>query len=114
MTTRTTAYAWDIYAEQLYPHGYGYPLWQPDHNFPCGEVEIGDVGYIEKGGFFQLFNSMRNSDDRQALNGVPAAFEQFKPSKFLIYGPKQLITQRYIYSGIIKDVDVSGSVSAGG
>ena len=42
-------------------------------------VEIGDVGFIEKGRFVRLFNVMLPPDDDvNALQGVPESFRQLK------------------------------------
>ena len=48
MATNTRAAAWTIYAKQLYPQGYGYPLWQPDPDPKACPVDIADVGWLDK------------------------------------------------------------------
>ena len=65
-----TTTPWDIYAEQLSPVGYGYPLWipEPDHN--GREVLVGDVGWLHEGQFRPLFNA-RNASDRQPPGSDP-------------------------------------------
>ena len=111
--TRPTRYAWDTYAEQLFPQGHGYPLWMPDPDPSAGEVRIGDVGWIDQGGCFQLFNSTRNPDDRQVQGSVPSDFERLDPSTLHIAGPHQRITQRCVYSRTIEDFSMSGNASMG-
>lgn len=65
-----------IYADQLYGHGYGHPLWHPEPN-STGEVQIGDVGYIFEGAFVRLFNILLPPDDAEnKRNGVPEGFVQ--------------------------------------
>ena len=64
----------DIYAEQLIPLGYGYPLWQPEPT-KHGEVLIGDVGFISGGCFYRLFNAMLPQDDPINARGVPEEFQ---------------------------------------
>ena len=115
MTTNTgNRFAWDIYAEQLYPQGYGYPLWMPDYDPSASEVELCDVGWIERGGFFPLFNATRGEADRQIRGGVPAGFEPLDLSTLLRTGPHEDITQRCIHSRTIKNFCISGDASVGG
>ena len=107
-------YEWDVYAEQLFSRGHGYPLWMPDPDPSASEVEIGDVGWIERGGFFQLFNATRGSSDRQIQGAVPRGFQPLDLSALRIAGPHQNITQRSIHSRTIKDFRMSGSIAMGG
>ena len=112
-TTRPSRYAWDTYAEQLFPQGHGYPLWMPDADPSASEVEIADVGWIDQGGFFQLFNPTRNANGHQVQGDVPREFERLDPSTLRIAGPHQRITQRCIYSRTIEDFKMSGNASVG-
>ena len=112
-TTPRNTHAWNVYAEQLFSHGHGYPLWQPDPDRSAGEVEIADVGWIDQGGFYQLFNARRNPTDRQIRGSVPKGFEPFNPPNLIVSGPHELIKQRHIFSKTIEDVVVSGGVSSG-
>ena len=50
-----------LYADQLIPLGRGLPLWEPEPT-GLGEVLIGDVGYVDEGAFFRLFNAMLDAD----------------------------------------------------
>ncbi|OCH94844.1 hypothetical protein OBBRIDRAFT_788846 [Obba rivulosa] len=52
-----------IYAEQLFPLGYGLPLFGPEPTSPAplDDVQIGHVGYIAYGCFWPLFNSALTS-----------------------------------------------------
>ena len=56
-----------IYATEMstYVDG-GYPLWSPEVTAKEGEVQIGDVGYIDDGVFKRLFNIIRD-DAHKAL-----------------------------------------------
>ncbi|EPS99271.1 hypothetical protein FOMPIDRAFT_35773, partial [Fomitopsis schrenkii] len=58
-----------VYAKELFKSGKGYPLWQPEATEDDVEVELGDVGYLDKGGFCRLFNACRERDD--PLNNKP-------------------------------------------
>ncbi|KAI0707098.1 hypothetical protein C8Q76DRAFT_747972 [Earliella scabrosa] len=68
---------WDIYARSLEPLGYGYPLWGPEPSSEFGEVRLGDVGYIQRGHFCFLFNTMLEATHPVNMRGVPDAFETF-------------------------------------
>ena len=48
----------DTYAQELFPLGFGHPLWYPQPSGLTGneKIDIGDVGYIEDGAFVRLFN----------------------------------------------------------
>ncbi|GJE91470.1 hypothetical protein PsYK624_076200 [Phanerochaete sordida] len=62
------------YAEQLLSRGYGLPLWRPEPT-KFGEVQLGDVGFVEDGRFYRLFNVTRPADDPLNRFGVPEGFE---------------------------------------
>lgn len=65
---------WETYANELKSLGYGYPLWYPEPS-KNGEVQIGDVGYIEDGQFQRWFNVMADADDKCNPHGVPGGFQ---------------------------------------
>ncbi|TFY56100.1 hypothetical protein EVJ58_g7847 [Rhodofomes roseus] len=68
-------YAWDVYAQERLPLGHGYPLWDPRPDETAGEIEIGDVGYIEDGRFRRLFNpTLPRDDPANCAWGVPKDF----------------------------------------
>ena len=48
---------WNVYREQLLPLHHGYALWEPEpvKGF-YDKVSIGDVGYVERGFFYRMFN----------------------------------------------------------
>ena len=52
-----------VYAKELFRCGWGYPLWHPEASEDDVEVEIGDVGYLDKGAFYRVFNACRDEDD---------------------------------------------------
>lgn len=62
-----------IFAEQLVGRGHGLPLWRPEPT-KFGEVLIGDVGFVDEGAFYRLFNAMRRQDDPINRRGVPEEF----------------------------------------
>ncbi|KIP05411.1 hypothetical protein PHLGIDRAFT_119846 [Phlebiopsis gigantea 11061_1 CR5-6] len=64
---------WNVYASELVRLGYGHPLYYPEPTH-LGEVEIGDVGIVQEGRFFRLFNATRETDDPAHARGVPARF----------------------------------------
>ncbi|KAI0743152.1 WD40-repeat-containing domain protein [Daedaleopsis nitida] len=128
----STTTAWDIYAEQLFPLGYGHPLWMPEpssldqpiettSNSPPGatrtisqrEVDIGDVGYFRDGAFYPLFNSMTPQDDPiNRLTGVPADFTRFVMQNVLIPECARL-GQSIVCSRSIRTIQASAEVGGG-
>lgn len=72
----TLCSAADVYAEQLSPSGYGYPLWFPEPH--DGEILLGDVGYIHDGSFVRLFNVTLPDTHPANRNGVPDGFVPLK------------------------------------
>ena len=75
----------NIYREQLSSLYHGLALWDPKpvenlHKRP-GHVSIGDVGYLENGGFMRMFNVTLPWDDpSNRLLGQPEKYEHIKPS----------------------------------
>lgn len=67
----------EIYASQLVHLGYGHPLWHPEPT-KFGDVEIGDIGYIDDGCFYRLFNAIRSRDDPVNKDVVPTGFVQLR------------------------------------
>ncbi|OCH86479.1 hypothetical protein OBBRIDRAFT_783187 [Obba rivulosa] len=51
-----------VYIQELSSLGQGLPLWDPEPT-THGKVHIGDVGYIYRGAFFRLFNTMSEPTD---------------------------------------------------
>ena len=72
----------EVYASELYRcyADYGYPLWDPDTIQAEGEVFIGDVGFMDHGTFYRMFNAMKS------LSGGPSyddnAPEGYQPFEF--------------------------------
>ncbi|KAI1785149.1 hypothetical protein LXA43DRAFT_900376 [Ganoderma leucocontextum] len=101
---------WNIYADELLHHGHGYPLWMPDPDPSVMEVEIGDVGWLHEGGFYQMFNSMKAEGEPQVRNAVPSGFEPFVALHARV-GPRDKITQPFLCGRSIKQVDVDVEVA---
>jgi len=58
--------AYETYANALATKGHGHPLWEPDPG-AYDPVDLGDVGYLDKGAFVKLFNASNNSGNRLGL-----------------------------------------------
>lgn len=71
-----------IYTEQLLSRGYGLPLWRPEPT-KFGEVHNGDVGFVEDGRFYRLFNVMSSPDHPLNKWGVPDDFVKLKVNEDL-------------------------------
>lgn len=104
---------WDIYAQQLFPVGYGHPLWVPEPSSTSGrEVLIGDVGWLKEGEFRALFNSMREGNDPiNQEKYVPQDFTVFSPSNISI-GKTDKITASMVFSRSINASDAQAEVAA--
>ena len=99
---------WDLYARQLFPLGYGHPLWHPE---PDGgrEVMLGDVGWFENGAFYPLFNSLHSTADAlNEANGTPA---DFAPLRNVKVATLSKINQNFLFSRSVRGVRISGSAS---
>lgn len=67
--------SWDIYSKQLVSAANGYPLWNPipEPRLADTGIEIGAVGWLKHGRFFQLLNATKPEDDAiQQIYGIPA------------------------------------------
>lgn len=73
-----------IYAEQLLKCQHGLPLWEPEPT-KLGEVLIGDVGFIQNGCFYRLFNVLRPADDPANSRGVPEGFIRLEIDESIIH-----------------------------
>ena len=104
--------AWNIYADELRHHKYGYPLWMPDPDLSDTEVQLGDVGWIDKGGFYQIFNSMKAKGEPQIRNAVPSGFEPFCLPTLAIAGPREETLKPILCGRSITQVDVDVEVAA--
>ncbi|KAI1785775.1 hypothetical protein LXA43DRAFT_104153 [Ganoderma leucocontextum] len=102
---------WAVYAKELFPVGFGYPLWKPEPASTDGrEIFIGDVGWLKEGEFRALFNSIRDADHpvNQDLD-VPRDFQVFYPPNLSI-GKADRITQQMVFSQSIRASEVRADI----
>lgn len=100
-----------VYASELAPRGRGTPLWYPEPS-ESGEVEIGDVGFLQDGGFHRLFNITVDETHPFNKDGVPEGFTpltdkpriNFRPGDI----PKGPLTSRHVSCTSI-DLNIEGS-----
>lgn len=104
---------WDIYAKQMFHHGYGYPLWVPDPAPGTPSVEIGDVGWRMEGAFHPLFNTMKQLDEPQPRGDVPLDYVPFPKDKAIFDGPRMRISQSVLFGRSLQCLDATAGVSAG-
>ncbi|KAJ3529622.1 hypothetical protein NM688_g7831 [Phlebia brevispora] len=72
----------EVYAEQLNSLRLGHPLWSPEP-VAAGDVQIGDVGLVEKGCFHRFFNVTVPPEHPWNSLGVPPGFVPVPiPEKF--------------------------------
>ncbi|KAI1781683.1 hypothetical protein LXA43DRAFT_908057 [Ganoderma leucocontextum] len=104
---------WDIYASQLFPIGYGHPLWMPEPTSTSGrEVCIGDVGWLKEGEFRALFNSMNDADHPiNQEKKVPRDFQVFCPPNLSI-GRSDKITAQMVCSRSITANEAQAELAA--
>ena len=100
-----------VYSEQLLAKGHGLPLWEPEPS-ELGEVQIGDVGFIDNGGFCRLFNATRPADDPINLCGVPQGFIPLEYNKkALLHTSSKFVPPGPIYSSSIKHLKIGAGTS---
>ncbi|PCH41760.1 WD40 repeat-like protein [Wolfiporia cocos MD-104 SS10] len=103
----------NVYAEQLFRLGHGYPLWDPEPT-KHGEILIGDVGFIENGGFYRIFNATHNKDDPVNKYGVPDGFKTFSYGEYAEINQSGYITEHALCSKAVKQVTASLDVNVHG
>ncbi|OCH89485.1 WD40 repeat-like protein [Obba rivulosa] len=87
----------DIYVQTLFPLGYGYPIWNPDPTPTSPEIHIGDVGHMEQGTFYRLFNAMKDvHDPENEKRMLPTNFE-----KLTLPDQLNIVTPRAIQAGAV-------------
>ena len=105
----------EIYARELFKRGLGYPLWEPepkkdyddDGEYQIGDVQIGDVGYVHSGGFYRLFNAMKEADDEMNTRtriGVPPEFEKFSLGNVPIMRADGAIPEGPVFSQSVRKI----------
>ena len=97
--------ACEVYTRLMQQLGYGYPLWEPEPTH-SGEVLVGDVGYIQDGGFYRLFNATLPGEGQD----VPCGYVPLKISKFLKQRRERALNQGPICSKTVTAVDASASL----
>ncbi|KAH9915957.1 uncharacterized protein BXZ73DRAFT_54081 [Epithele typhae] len=110
--TQSSPHPWDVYAQQMFSHGYGYPLWLPEPSPSALPVQICDVAWMDGGGLRQLFNARCTELTRQVLEAVPDHFIPFNPPNLFESGPEQRLRQRVLCSRTLYNTRISGAVSA--
>lgn len=96
-----------IYAQQLFRLGQGYPLWQPEPAEGI-EVEIGDVGFLDRGGFVRMFNALRDPQDPlNATLGTPHDFERFTSGAMQPHRVVNAIASGHVASKTLRKIAVS-------
>lgn len=102
-----------VYTEQLLPLGHGYPLWDAEPEQKTFEVEIGTVGYIDSGKFWNLFNATKSKEDPYQKMGVPEPYEPFNTPTDTLRGPWEKIKFPLVVSQTVCNRDVAAALQAG-
>ncbi|EKM49200.1 uncharacterized protein PHACADRAFT_33578 [Phanerochaete carnosa HHB-10118-sp] len=100
------------YAAQLRNHGHGEPLWQPEPS-KYGEVLIGDVGFIEDGCFYRLFNCTLAADDPINSGFVPHGYVPLEYNEWaLLQTRENYLPPKPIYSKSISQFKSEAGAAA--
>ena len=94
----------DIYAQQLYSVKYGLALYEPDPAEEYDHVRVGDVGFVQEGYFYRMFNVFHEADDSINSQGVPENFEPIEPKfrkvvKYSQIGPGEICSSSIVKAG---------------
>ena len=108
---RYSMVAYETYASALITKGHGHPLWEPDPGDYPG-VELGDVGFIDEGGFIRLFNASAGNDDPRNHFGLPQGHSRLLTGRIKRRTPLPK-EPRYIASKGIQSTGVDLSITAG-
>ena len=84
----------------------------PEYDPRLGEVEIGDVGWINEGGFYPLFNTLKTTDEPQPRGIVPEDHEAMNLSSVIVSDARKTITQPLLCGGSVKQVKASAGFTA--
>jgi hypothetical protein len=108
---------YDIFRDQLATRfsAHGYALWEPSPVDPSLPTSIGDVGYINEGRFYRLFNILLPADDSSHLEyGVPANHQPFNPKVSNHIVPGILRPDNFCSAGVTHlESDRSGYLAKG-
>ncbi|KAL1943401.1 hypothetical protein VTO73DRAFT_4476 [Trametes versicolor] len=102
-----------VYSEQLFPLRHGFPLWDAEPEDQKFEVEIGTVGYIKFGKFWNLFNAMKPKEDPYQKMGVPNQYTPFKTPANTLRGPWEKIKFPLVVSQTVRNRDIGAALQAG-
>ncbi|KAI9058617.1 hypothetical protein FKP32DRAFT_1202913 [Trametes sanguinea] len=78
MTRKPQRFAWDVYADQLYSRGLGYPLWTPERMREGWDVQPLDVGWIREGAFHHLLRATNAAYEDQPFGVTPKGHKPFR------------------------------------
>ena len=106
---------WDIYARQLSPKGYGFPLFYPEHpnEEGHGPAEIGDVGFIENGRFVPWFNVVEEDSPLNKIEPTPKFVKLNFSQRLRVQSPNHSLGQSTISSQVEEVSSVEGSGNVG-
>ena len=107
--------AWDIYAKQLFPKGYGFPLFYPEHPNEAGHgpASIGDVGIIENGRFVPYFNVVEEDSPLNKIEPTPKFVKLNFSQRLRLQSQNHLPGQSTVSSQVEEVSSMEGSGNVG-
>ena len=105
--------AHNIYAAELAPLKLGIPLWIPEPQ-DCDEVCVGDVGYLQDGAFYRLFNcTLPANHPSNQVFGVPENFTPLQMPPNSITHPLSHLVPGPIYGGSVRELQGEVGTTSG-
>ncbi|KAI0642071.1 hypothetical protein C8Q79DRAFT_918179 [Trametes meyenii] len=102
--------ACDVYTRLLCERGYGHPLWFPEPS-QAGEVMLGDVGYIDDGGFSRIFNATLPPEDPANHLGVPEGYTPLEYPAYVVKDRPNALSPGPLCSKSVSVTEIGGYVS---
>ena len=99
-----------VYAEELSSLSLGVPLWFPEPT-EAGEIQIGDVGFLEDGCFHRLFNITVPEEHPWNRLGVPDGFRPINIPPHLQHRAAPYLNSGVQSSRSLQTVTASPSIS---
>ncbi|OBZ75132.1 hypothetical protein A0H81_04838 [Grifola frondosa] len=85
---------WNVYADQLSYYSLGTALWVPEPL--TGDVQLGDVGFFQKGSFRRLFNTLDSSSVPEGMQTLSIQDDILRHQTPNLLRPEQTLCSRSV------------------